>query len=93
MDSTIVHVVRTRAEIREWLVVNIAGVLAIDPSAIDTSRQLFEYGLDSMQSISLSGDLGKWLEMEIEPTALWAYPTIDSLSGYLEGNLTGEHRE
>lgn len=71
-------------EIRAWLVTNIAAVLELDPSAIDTSQELYEYGLDSMQSIGLSGDLGRWLKTEIEPTAIWAYPTIDSLSDYLE---------
>jgi acyl carrier protein len=74
-------------DVREWLLVNVAAVLEIDPSEIDSNRNLDEYGLDSMQSVCLSGDLERWLKVEISATAIWDYPTIDSLCGYLEGLL------
>jgi acyl carrier protein len=79
--------------VREWLLVNIAAVLEIDPSGIDTNRNLDEYGLDSMQSVCLSGDLETWLKVDISATAIWDYPTIDSLCGYLEGLLVASHTE
>ena len=72
---------------------NIAAVLEIDPSEIDSTRNLDEYGLDSMQSVCLSGDLEKWLKVEIPATAIWDYPAIDSLCGYIEGLLIAGHRE
>jgi acyl carrier protein len=74
-------------DVREWLLTNIAAVLEIDRSQIDTTRNLDEYGLDSMQSVCLSGDLESWLNVEISATAIWDFPTIDSLCGYLEGVL------
>jgi acyl carrier protein len=72
-------------DVREWLLVNVAAVLEIDPSEIDSNRNLDEYGLDSMQSVCLSGDLERWLKVEISATAIWDYLDIDSLCGYLEG--------
>lgn len=80
-------------DVSEWLRVNVAAVLEIDPSEIDSNRNLDEYGLDSMQSVCLSGDLEKWLKVEISATAIWDYPTIDSLCGYIERLLVVSHRE
>jgi acyl carrier protein len=83
----------TLEDVREWLLVNIAAVLEIDPAEIDTNRNLDEYGLDSMQSVCLSGDLETWLKVEISATAIWDYPTIDSLCGYLERLLVASDTE
>jgi acyl carrier protein len=69
--------------IRQWLVTNIAAVLEIDAAAIDVKRPLEEYGLDSMQAVCLSGDLQQWLGRSIPETAVWDYPTIESLCKYL----------
>jgi acyl carrier protein len=71
------------AELKHWLITNIAAVLEIDPASVDPRRNLDEYGLDSMQSVCLSGDLETWLGMEVPATAVWDYPTIDALCEYL----------
>jgi acyl carrier protein len=75
----------TIQDVRAWLIANIAAVLEIRPSELDTNRNLDEYGLDSMQSVCLSGDLESWLRIEIPATAIWDYPTIESLCDYLGG--------
>jgi acyl carrier protein len=69
--------------LRQWLITNIAAALEIDPATIDVERNLDELGLDSLQSVCLAGDLESWLGREIPPTAIWDYPTIESLCRYL----------
>jgi acyl carrier protein len=69
--------------LRGWLVTNIAEVLEIEPASIDVTRNLDELGLDSLQSVCLAGDLEAWLGLEIPATAIWDYPTIESLCEYL----------
>jgi acyl carrier protein len=71
------------AELRQWLITNIAAVLEMDESALEVDRNLDELGLDSLQSVCLAGDLEAWLGIEIPATAIWDYPTIDCLCEYL----------
>ena len=76
-----------RACVRQWLISNIAAVLEIAPDSIDVNRDLDELGMDSMQAVCLSGDLEAWLGLEISETALWDYPTIESMCDYIMGKI------
>ena len=76
-----------RACVRQWLITNIAAVLEIVPDSIDVNRDLDELGMDSMQAVCLSGDLEAWLGLEISETALWDYPTIESMCDYIMGKI------
>jgi acyl carrier protein len=37
-----------------------------------------------MAFVEMAGQLEQWLRMEIEPTLVWDYPTIDAMTAYLE---------
>ena len=50
------------------------------------------YGLDSLQMVSLVGDLELWLGRALAPTLAWDYPTIDALSRRLAGEEAPEDR-
>lgn len=73
----------TEETIRTWLVTNIANVVNMDPGKIDIQQTFDNYGLDSLQAVSLSGDLETWLSMEISPTVVWDYPTVELLAEHL----------
>ena len=45
-------------------------------------------GLDSIAAVDLVSTLGQQLGTELEPTALFDYPTIGSLSKYLSAEMT-----
>jgi acyl carrier protein len=75
--------VQMRQTLRQWLIKNIAAVLEIDPATIDVSRDLDQLGMDSLQAVCLAGDLEAWLGLEISETALWDYPTIESMCDYI----------
>ena len=69
--------------IQQWLVSQLADVLSIDPSTIEVTQPLTRYGLDSIDAVTLVGDLEDWLDLELPSTLLWDYPTIEKASTYL----------
>jgi acyl carrier protein len=75
--------VRTAAEIEQWLVEHLAGLLAIEPAKVDVEELFYAYGLSSREEVILSGDLEAWLGRELSPTVTWDYPTIAALSLHL----------
>lgn len=66
-----------------WLVSQLAEQLSIDPNSIDVSEPLTRYGLDSIDAVTLVGELEDWLEEELPSTLFWDYPTIAECSEYL----------
>lgn len=74
------------AVVKEWLVGYIAQLLELDRSEVRTSVSMNRYGLDSMSAMSLTGDLGDWLDREVDPRLLYKKKTIDSLADYLAQN-------
>ncbi len=69
--------------IQTWLVNQLADVLSLDPSTIDVTQPLTRYGLDSIDAVTLVGDLEDWLDLELPSTLLWDYPTIAKAAAYL----------
>src|SRR5215510_16601225 len=76
----------TEDAIRRWLIANIASVVNMDPAQIDVTQTFDNYGMDSLQAVSLSGDLEIWLQREISPTVVWDYPTVEQLARHLSQN-------
>ena len=49
----------------------------------DARKKLFEMGMDSLMALELKSRLEKSLAADIRVTAVFNYPTIETLSGYL----------
>ncbi|HHI94227.1 MAG TPA: hypothetical protein ENK04_12050 [Gammaproteobacteria bacterium] len=63
---------------------HIKSVLAFDPDdTLDANLGFFELGMESMQTMSLQQRLEKELSVELSDTALFDYPSINQLTGYL----------
>ncbi|MBJ7899313.1 MAG: phosphopantetheine-binding protein [Cyanobacteria bacterium RI_101] len=69
--------------IKVWLVEWMAKELEMPADEINTSQSLLDYSLSSMTAMMLVGSLEDWLGLEIVPTLVWDYPTIDDLVAYL----------
>lgn len=74
---------RTAKEIKNWCASYIGEILEIEPDEIDTAVPFDRYGLDSSAAITLTGDLEEWSGLELDPTLMYDYPTINALSEYL----------
>jgi acyl carrier protein len=73
----------SQADIVDWLVLQLADQVGLEPSDIDIQKPCSEYGLDSIAGVSIAGDLEVWLDLQLSPTLLWDYPSITQVSQYL----------
>ncbi|NOX92134.1 MAG: acyl carrier protein, partial [Gammaproteobacteria bacterium] len=63
---------------------HIKSVLEFDADdTLDANLGFFELGMESMQTLSLQQRLEKELSLALSDTALFDYPSINQLSGYL----------
>jgi acyl carrier protein len=83
MTAQLINHLPTETDIKDWLVKWIAKELDLSIQQIDTSNSLLEYSLSSMTAMMLVGDLEEWLKIEITPTLVWDYPSIDALVDFL----------
>ncbi|MGF1478092.1 MAG: acyl carrier protein [Cyanophyceae cyanobacterium] len=72
--------------IQNWLVNQLAEQLSLDANAISTTEPLTRYGLDSIDAVTIVGDLEDWLDMELPSTLFWDHPTIAQSSQFLADN-------
>src|SRR5262245_8445638 len=79
-----------KAAIQEWLTTQIADSADIDRADVDVREPFASYGLSSIAAVSLTADLEDWLQIRLDPTLAWDYPTIDSLARYLADEIGRE---
>lgn len=77
--------------IQYWLVKKLSEQLSLDAKTIDVTEPLTRYGLDSIDAVTMVGDLEDWLDLELPSTLFWDYPTIAKSAQYLAENydITG----
>jgi len=69
--------------IQQWLVSQLAKQLSLDPKNIKVQEPLTRYGLDSIDAVTLVGELEDWLDLELPSTLLWDYPTVEKAATFL----------
>lgn len=75
-------------EIQAWIASYLAELLEIDPEEVNVSIPFDRYGLDSSVAVGMTGDLEDWLGRKLDPTLVYDYPTIESLSQHLAEEFT-----
>ena len=73
------HHAHTDEQLRLWFIQKVAEEAGIDRSVIRESEPLSRYGITSMQTVTITGDLETLLGRRISPTLLWENPTIDAV--------------
>jgi acyl-CoA synthetase (AMP-forming)/AMP-acid ligase II/acyl carrier protein len=81
-----------RSAIEEWLVQQIAAQLRLAPGQISLDRPFVDFGLDSVQAVSLTGELETWLDRSLPATLVWDYPNIRALAAHLDQSPTSNPR-
>jgi len=69
--------------LRDKLLAMVHREMRLADVVVAADRNLAEYGLDSIVALTIAGDLEEELGIELPPTLLWDYPTINDLAGYL----------
>jgi len=72
--------------ITDWLVER-AGVT---PQTVERDKPFAEYGLDSLTAVELAEELEGQLQIRLNPTLTWNYPTLALLSRHLAGQVGRE---
>ena len=70
-------------DIQNWLISYISDLLLIDAQEIDVTVPFDRYGLDSASAIGLTGDLQEWLAVELDPTLIYDYPSVEALTQHI----------
>jgi acyl-CoA synthetase (AMP-forming)/AMP-acid ligase II/acyl carrier protein len=74
---------RSCEELEDFLARHLAATLRVPVDSIDPSQPFHALGLDSLQTVTLLGDIEIALGHELSPTLFWNYPTIAELAAHL----------
>jgi acyl carrier protein len=73
--------------IRHWITTYLADVVGVPAKDIDPTVDLENFDLNSASAVSLMGELEDWLGLELSPSLLFEYPTINAVSQYLHDRV------
>ena len=73
--------------LKSWLIDWLAKEFEMDPRTIDPAQTFLSHGVDSVQAMSMVGDLEARFSRRLPPTLAWDYPTIDALAEHLAERL------
>ena len=77
--------------IKSWLISELQDLLSVDAGELAVDKPLVDYGLSSMTGMMFSGSIEDWLQIRLEPSVAWEYPTIESLAAYLADEVKTQH--
>ena len=69
-----------REEIADWLAAKVAELLGLPAAEVPTGELFTSLGLSSLQALELSDDLQQFAAVELPPTILYDYPTIEDIA-------------
>ena len=78
--------VSNQTAIANWLIQQLSDQLSLDVSSISVSEPLTRYGLDSIDAVTMVGDIEDVLDVELPSTLFWDYPTIEKSAQFLAEN-------
>ncbi|MEM6363917.1 MAG: SDR family NAD(P)-dependent oxidoreductase [Planctomycetota bacterium] len=76
------------AELQRIIVERVATVLGFQPERLDRDKGFFELGLDSLTAIELKNQMQRQLGISLPDTALFDFPTTNSLIDFLSTQIT-----
>ncbi|AKK04151.1 type I polyketide synthase [Corynebacterium epidermidicanis] len=80
MDSSEASAKMTVTELKEWLRHWVAGATGVPTSEIADDKSLQSYGLSSRDVVLMSGELENKLDVQLDATIAYEYPTIEALA-------------
>ena len=77
-------------KLRDWVCQYLARLLGQSPQTIALDCTLADYGLDSVDSIIMAGELEFAFDLEIDPATFLQYDTIEAMVVALPGLKSGQ---
>ena len=71
-----------------WLIGWMVKELKLDPRSVESNQAFLSYGMDSVQAMTMVGDLEVHLKRRLPPTLVWDYPTIDALVKHMSEQIS-----
>ncbi|HJT95003.1 MAG TPA: type I polyketide synthase, partial [Mycobacterium sp.] len=79
---------RRRAMLVDHVAALVAAVMGLDsPQSLDRSAGFFQFGLDSLMSVTLQRALAETLGLAVPASAVFDYPTVEALTDHLATRL------
>ena len=72
--------------VENWLKTQLADQLSLDADSINVTEPLTRYGLDSIDAVTMVGDIEDVIDEELPSTLFWDYPTIAKSAQFLADN-------
>ena len=96
-DSSLIDRIRSRsqAQAKRLLIKEVLGLIAPvlgyqNPQDVDVDLGFFDLGLDSLTSVELRDAIEKMLNMKLDATSLFKYPSVALLSEFIVGQIQEE---
>lgn len=74
--------VKDLTEIRAWLIERITNALKVK-NGMDPDAPFSKYGLQSIDAVILAMEIEEQVGVELPPTLLWEYNTVNECASYL----------
>ena len=71
------------SRVEAWMVDYIAELLEVPASDVPTDRSFDQLGLDSVASVTLVSDLGRWMGLKLDTRLVVEHPTIEAVAAHL----------
>jgi acyl carrier protein len=72
-------------EISDFIRARVAVYVTRPVEQIRLDQAFADYGLDSVSAVTLCADIEDHLNVPVEPTLAWDYPTIGEMAVHLSG--------
>lgn len=66
-----------------YLAAKLAAVVGVNAAEIDTHQPVAAYGIGSADAVAIAGQISNELNIDLPAMALWDYPTLAELAGYV----------
>lgn len=78
----------TYEKVQSWIINQISEVSNIDSEDIDILKNFSRFNIDSSDIIGISGNIEETFKIKTDPTLLYEYVNIESLSKYIFNEIS-----
>ena len=75
--------VKNASEIEAWLRREVSSLVGIPEDEVNINEEFASFGLGSVQSVTLAGELQEFLGFRLSATLVWDFPTVGSMAKHL----------